>query len=146
MVRISDYSYGAASEKKLATVHPLLAGVARVALSRSPYDITIVWGARGEEMQNALVESGASRTPWPESKHNAMDEYGDPLSEAIDFAPWVNGGVPWNDTHIFAVIAGVFFAAAADMDVTLRWGGDWDGDGDTTDQTLLDWGHLEIIL
>lgn len=43
----------------------------------------------------------------------ALDDDEKPRSEAIDFGPWINGGVPWNDTHIFAVIAGCFFAAAA---------------------------------
>ncbi len=139
--------FGTKSKKKLATVHLNLAVVAERALELSPYDFTIVHGWRNAEIQNALFESGASHTPWPESKHNALDEPGGtPESLALDFAPWIDGKIPWNDTHIFAVIAGCFFAAAWEHSVVLRYGGDWDGDGSTKDQTLMDWGHMELVL
>jgi peptidoglycan L-alanyl-D-glutamate endopeptidase CwlK len=67
-------------------------------------------------------------------------------SEAIDFAPWVEGSIPWDDTHVFAIIAGCFHAAAKEKNAVIRYGGDWDTDGSTKDQTLMDWGHVEIIL
>ena len=147
------YSYGTGSSRKLATCHPLLSSIADRAIELSPYDITIVHGWRGEEVQNALFDSGASHKQWPESRHNAMkiDQAADPQnylpeSRALDFAPWVYGGIPWKETHIFAVIAGCFFAAAAGEGATIRWGGDWDTDGSTTDQTLMDYGHVELIL
>ena len=35
--------------------------------------------------------------------------------------------------------------AAKFMNVSLRWGGDWDGDGDRTDQTFNDLMHWELI-
>jgi len=68
------------------------------------------------------------------------------LSLAFDFAPWIDGAIPWGDTHIFAVIAGAFFAATLDLGYTVRWGGDWDSDGSTKDQRLMDWGHIEVLL
>ena len=139
------HRYGRASRAKLNTCHPLLAQVAERALELSPYDITIVWGGRTQAEQNALFESGASYARFPDSKHNVLGDDGEMRSEAIDFAPWVASRVPWNDTHVFAVVAGAFFAAAAEIGVSLRWGGDWDGDGSTEDQTLLDWGHIEMI-
>lgn len=145
-----DYhEYGAKSSSKLDTCHPQLATVARRALKISPYDITIIHGWRGEEIQNALQESGASTKRWPDSRHNKSDDSRLPrpelTSDALDFAPWIDGDIPWDDTHIFAVIAGCFFAAAAELGVTLRWGGDWDSDGSTRDQKLMDWGHVELI-
>ena len=143
---MKHHQYGEKSATKLAGVHPLLAKVAIRALEICPYDITIVHGHRGEEIQNALFDSGASHKKFPLSKHNRLGSNGQPASEAIDFGPWVDGSIPWNDTHIFAVVAGSFFAAAIELGVTLRWGGDWDGDGSTKDQTLLDWGHVEVIL
>ena len=85
-----------------------------------------------------------SKKRWPDSKHNFTVEGIGPSSQAFDFGPWVNGGIPWDDTHLFALIAGVFFAAADDLKIKLRWGGDWDMDGLTTDQTFMDWGHMEI--
>lgn len=130
------------------TCHPVLRVVAERALHYSPYDITIVHGWRGKELQNALVDSNASRTRWPDSRHNqTLDpDIDDPfsLSDALDFGPWVDGAVPWDDTHIFAAIAGCFMAAAAELGAVLSWGGDWDTDGSTKDQTLMDWGHVQL--
>jgi peptidoglycan L-alanyl-D-glutamate endopeptidase CwlK len=137
------FTYGKRSREKLATCHPDIVLVAELALDISPYDIAIIHGWRGEELQNALVESGVSRTRWPTSKHNHIED-GQPCSLAIDFAPWVGGEIPWNDTHIFAVIAGVMFAAAEQAGIAITWGGDWDSDGSTKDQTLMDWGHVQL--
>lgn len=142
---MADFQYGTRSREKLSTCYEPLLRVAYRALELSPIDITIVHGWRSEREQTLLFESGASKTPWPTSEHNNTDEEdGDPCSLAIDFAPWINGAVPWSDTHAFAVVAGVFFAAAKEREVTLRWGGDWDMDGSTEDQTFMDWGHVEI--
>lgn len=140
------HKYGERSAAKLETVHPKLAVIARRALTLSPYDITIIHGYRGEEVQNALQESGASTKRYPHSKHNATDASDKPQSLAVDFGPWVAGDIPWDDTHIFACIAGCFHAAAAEVSGTIRWGGDWDSDGSTKDQKLMDWGHVELVL
>jgi len=143
------HSYGTGSRAKLHTCHPTMVMIAERALELSPYDITIIHGWRGEEVQNALYDSHASHKQFPDSRHNKSDDpdCSIPLitSDAIDFAPYVDGAIDWEDTHIFAVIAGCFMAAAAQLGYTLRWGGDWDGDGWTTDQTLMDWGHVEIM-
>ena len=140
------YRFGNASLDKLATCAPQLRNVAMQAIRATPVDFTIVWGYRGEEQQNALHASGASHKPYPESKHNRRAS-GEPAAIALDFAPWVDGRIYWDDTHMFALVAGVFLAAAAlrPQPVELRWGGDWDSDGKTTDQTLMDWGHIELL-
>lgn len=145
---MKEFSFGTKSRKKLDTCHPRLRRIATLALRRSPYDFTIIHGWRGRQVQNALVESGVSRAPWPTSRHNRSQDGSVPhpkkVSDALDFAPWVNGGIPWKETHIFAAIAGCFFAAAEELSFTLTWGGDWDTDGLTSDQTLLDWGHVQL--
>jgi len=138
------WKYGHASRQKRDTCTPNLIRVMDVGLAMSPIDIAIVWGWRGEEVQTGMHRSGASKKPWPESKHNAMRN-GRACSEAFDFAPYIDG-IPWEDTHAFALVAGVFFAAAIQLEVKLRWGGDWDMDGHTTDQTFMDWGHLEEVI
>ena len=145
-VRRVKYHFGEASLAKLHTCSPLLVNVARRAISITPVDFTIVWGYRGEAEQNALEASGASHKRYPESKHNRRTN-GNPDSWALDFAPWVDGRIYWGDTHMFALVAGVILSCAAGrpQPVELRWGGDWDGDGKTTDQTLMDWGHVELV-
>lgn len=143
---MADYhKYGTRSVGKLDTCHPSLRNVALLGLQRCPYDITIIHGWRNRALQNALVESGASRTRYPNSKHNFIGPKGEPLSLAFDFGPWVRSGVPWKETHIFAAVTGCFMAAANEVGIRLRWGGDWDGDGLSSDQTLLDWGHVELL-
>jgi len=140
------YSFGQGARSKLQPCHPDLVSIAELALDMSPYDFTIVHGWRGEDVQNALFDSGASTKRWPMSKHNHCDGDGVPMSLAIDFAPWVGGTIPWKETHIFAVIAGLLMAAASSTGVKVRWGGDWDSDGLTSDQKLMDWGHLELVI
>ena len=143
------FAYGTGSVEKLETCHPELQRIADEALRLSPYDITIIHGWRNMEEQNALEADGKSTKRFPDSRHNKTDAPNviDPhkMSDALDFAPWVNNTIYWNDTHIFAVIAGCFYAAAENLGLTLRWGGDWDSDGQSSDQTLLDWGHVEIM-
>ena len=104
------------------------------------YDFTIVWGHRNKAAQEQAFLSGNSGKRWPDSRHNSTP------STALDFAPWVDGGIPWNDTHAFAVIGGMFIAAGADLGTPIIYGGDWDMDGLTTDQRLMDWGHVQLVL
>lgn len=142
-----SYHFGHRSMERIETCTPRLQKVCLFAITRSPVDFTIVHGWRGKDEQNELVAQGLSKTPWPNSKHNAhrISPVYAPMSEAIDFAPWVNGGIDWNDSHMFAIVAGVFFACASELEVKLRWGGDWDMDGSTRDQSFMDWGHLEQV-
>ena len=135
------FAFGTSSQAKLKTCHPKIIQVANAAILATPADFTIVWGFRPETIQNALFDSGASKKRFPNSKHNFMSN-SVKMSKAIDFAPWIHGSIPWKDTHAFAVLAGVFFAVAGD--IKLRWGGDFDGDGLTVDQTFLDYGHMEL--
>ena len=143
------FQFGSGSQSKLATVHPDLKAVFDLAITRTTYDFTIVHGWRGEEVQNALEASGASTKRYPDSRHNKTD---DPtienpgfVSDAVDFAPYIDGKIPWGETHIFAHVAGVIMAAAVELGVGIRWGGDWDGDGNTKEHKLQDWGHVERV-
>lgn len=140
------YAFGSRSRAKLETCCDEIVEVCELGIKRTPVDFTIVHGFRPEDVQNMLFESGASRKRWPDSTHNYRIADGDtytPASLAIDFAPWINGGIPWKETHAFAMIAGVLIGSAMELGYRLRWGGDWDSDGLSSDQTLLDWGHVE---
>ncbi len=145
-----SYAFGAKSLDRLKECDSRLSAIAGHAIVVTPVDFTIVWGYRPRDIQDALFASGASHKRYPKSKHNYMTGTGSniPWSRALDFAPWVDDAIPWGDTHMFALIAGVFMAVAAQgpEPIPLRWGGDWDGDGSTEDQTLMDWGHLELIV
>lgn len=149
------YVFGKSSEGKLLTVREDLRSVPYRVLGYQIFDFTIVWGWRGEEVQNQAFLSGASDKEWPNSMHNHMvkNEAGlmVPESLAFDFAPWCmlpsgKMGIPWKDEHAFAVLGGMFIAAGAELGVLVVYGGDWDMDGTTTDQNLMDWGHAQVMI
>lgn len=142
-----EYRYGLSSTNKLNTCHEILQIIANHALRYSPVDIMIVSGYRSEDEQNTLYKEGKSKLRYPNSKHNTIDPITlKPCSQALDFAPIVRGAAMWNDPYMFAVIFGHMNYAARTLNVKLRWGGDWDMDGTTTDQTFMDWGHVELVL
>lgn len=143
---MSDWIYGSRSAGKLLTVRPELRHVFEVYQQRQFFEITIVHGWRGEEVQTDAFMSGASTKEWPNSKHNFLDEDGDPCAFAVDYAPWIPGqGIPWKDEHAFAIIGGILLAISVELHYNFRYGGDWDMDGQTTDQQLMDWGHIEVV-
>lgn len=139
-------NFGTASERKLATVDPELVEVPRLVISWGVYDFTIVWGFRTNAEQLQAFLSGNSKKKSG-SLHQVTKD-GNPWSQAIDFAPWCrlpdgSMGIPWKDTHAFAVLGGMMIAAGEQLDIPIVYGGDWDMDGLTTDQTLMDWGHFQ---
>ena len=141
---MSEWGYGTRSSGKLRTCHPELMNLFQWYRRQQFFEITIIWGFRNEEVQTDAFLSGNSTKEWPNSKHNIVDHEGNPLSDAVDFAPWIPGvGIPWKDTHAFAVIGGILLAGADLLGYNMIYGGDWDMDGQTTDQTLMDWGHIE---
>ncbi len=133
-----SFQFGARSQAKLETVDPALRQVAELVMGWNIFDFTIVWGHRGEDAQEDAFRAGNSSKRWPDSLHNQEP------SLALDFAPWVNGAIPWNDTHAFAVLGGMFVAAGEILGTSIVYGGDWDMDGLTTDQRLQDWGHVQL--
>lgn len=103
-------------------------------------DCTIVCGHRNKEDQNAAYAKGHSKLKYPQSKHNQYP------SMAVDVAPYyANVGIDWNDLGGFYMFAGYVMRVAYEKGVSLRYGGDWDGDRRTTDQTFNDLPHFEIL-
>ena len=102
-------------------------------------DISLIAGHRGEAAQNFAFANGNSKLRWPNGKHNKLP------SMAVDFQPYP---MPTERAKIWAglaYIAGNMVAIAQQEGITLRWGGDWDSDGDLTDQTFNDLYHVEIV-
>ena len=131
------YKFGETSIRRLCTVTKNLDSVCRRALSYGVMDATVIEGSRGAAEQDRYFAIGKSRVKWPNGKHNRLP------SKAVDIAPYVNGAVSWNKNHCL-VWAGLMLAAAAELGVTLRWGGNWDMDGEPiTDQEFQDLVHFE---
>lgn len=73
-------------------------------------DIQVTCGFRDKAEQDKAVADGASKTPWPKSKHNRFP------SDAVDVVPYPE---KWSDVRkleiLHAYIAGVAHAQGVDL-------------------------------
>jgi peptidoglycan LD-endopeptidase CwlK len=99
-------------------------------------DCTILEGYRDQAAQDAAFMAGKSKEQWPNGKHNS-----DP-SHAVDVAPYP---VDWTNSARFYYFAGLVQGIAAEMGLPIRYGGDWDGDGNPRNQSFNDLVHFEIV-
>ena len=108
-------------------------------------DCTILCGARSKYDQNEAFRTGHSKLEWPHSNHNVAEADTDRdlpnLSMALDAAPYP---IDWKDWKRFYHFAGVVRAVGHQLEIPIRWGGDWNGDFDFSDQTFDDLVHYEI--
>jgi len=109
-------------------------------------DCTIICGHRGQKAQDAAFTGGNSRVQWPNSEHNTKP------SMAVDAGPYHSeSGLDWQDIKAFYLFAGKVIAKARElkreglMTHDIRYGGDWDSDGMTLDQTFNDAVHFELV-
>lgn len=128
------YSFGNKSQEKLQGVHPTLVSILNEAIKM--IDFTVIEGVRTLEIQGEYYRTGKSKTM--NSKHIIQK---DGYSHAVDIAPYP---VNWEDTVRFAYLAGIIRGIAKNKGVEIRWGGDWDSDGDIHDQTFNDLPHFEL--
>ena len=128
------YRYGRRSTERLKTAHPDLQEVFNEAIKYM--DITILEGHRDEDKQNRYFAEGKSKVKFPNGKHNRVP------SEAIDAAPYP---INWKDREAFYFMAGLLMGIGIQKGIFLRWGGDWDRDGNFKDNEFDDLSHIEMI-
>lgn len=130
---------GLSSAAALATCTPDLQKLVRHVVERLPeqYDLTVLCGFRNEADQSAAFKSGKSKKQWPHGEHNKRP------SEAVDLALYP---IRWAEELGFAFLAGFVFACASELGWAdrLRWGGDFNRDGYSSDETFLDLDHFEL--
>ena len=102
-------------------------------------DVSLIYGYRDRIEQTTLFENGLSKLRYPLSKHNSKP------SLAVDLQPY-----PYPDYEpklwgALGYIAGRAHQIAREEGFEIRWGGDWDGDGDLTDQNFDDLFHIEVL-
>lgn len=131
------YKFSKSSSEKLETCDKRIVKVILRALELSEIDFGIAWGHRDELAQNEAYMANKSTLKFPHSKHNSNP------SRAVDIYAYV-GGVNWESKYYY-YLAGVILAVAKEMDVNLRWGGNWDRDGDFSDNSFNDLGHFELV-
>jgi hypothetical protein len=137
--------FGSSSRKKLETCHEDLQLVLNAVIEF--FDVTILYGHRTPEQQQELYAIG--RTTELERKPvttkdgvNKLSMHNHYPSKAVDIAPWP---IDWNDTDRIRYMAGMVMGMAAAHNIKLRWGGDWDMDTETKDNTFEDLLHFEVV-
>lgn len=140
--------FGNLSRTRLETCHPELQRLFQVVVSE--FDCSISEGERSKETQDTLFREGKSQLQYPHSLHNPDNprnqKDGDPLGvRAVDVTPYPFEPEDWIDTRKFYVMAGHVYRVAAELGIKVRWGGDWDGNGEFRDQSFHDLPHWELI-
>lgn len=131
---MSNFKFGERSEKNLQGVKPELVKVVRLALSQSAVDFAVIEGVRTKQRQAELFKKGATKTM--NSRHLT--------GHAVDLAPIVDGQIPWHDKTKFKEIAKAMFQAAKALNIKIRWGGDWNENGESEDERFYDGPHFEL--
>lgn len=133
--------FGPTSRERLRTLHPDLRRILTAVIQHT--DCTIICGHRDEAEQTRAFAEGRSKVEFPHSKHNEFP------SLAVDVAPWPIpddwGASDRKQWVKFYELAAVVRHEARRLGVELRWGGDWDGDGDYGDQRFDDLVHFELV-
>lgn len=97
------------------------------------FDCTVTQGNRSVEEQEELFKKGRTKVKF--GKHNHFP------SIAVDVTPYP---VDYENTDRHYYFGGFVLGIAKSMGLDIRWGGDWDGDRETKDQTFNDLVHFEI--
>ena len=125
------------SKARLETCHPDLQRLMNKVVER--YDISIICGHRGREEQEEAFRTGKSKARFGQSKHNSYP------SKAVDVVPWPFKADDWNDSNYFSHMAGYIRAVADELGIRIRWGGDWNNNRRTSDESFLDMPHFELV-
>lgn len=139
------FKLGNRSRLRLEGVHPDLVRVVKRAIALTLVDFTVLEGVRSLERQRKLFEAKASlimnSRHLPKVPRN-NPELG-PVSHAVDLGAYVDGEVCWAWPPYYEIEKAMRAAAFAE-DVTIRWGGDWDSDGEYDDEKWRDGPHFEL--
>lgn len=109
---MSNYRFSQRSLDNLKGVHSDLQEVAHKALEITSQDFTIIEGLRDRSRQRELYNQGKTKTM--DSRHLT--------GHAIDIVPYP---VTWEFEYFYPV-ADAFRKSAQELDIPLRWGGNWD--------------------
>lgn len=123
--------FGTSSLKKLQGVHPNLVKVLKAAIKNSPIDFSIVEGVRTQQRQQELYAQGRTKKGAIVTYANGVTKKSnhqpksDGLGYAIDFAPYINGKLDWNNHANFKVIADHIVKTGAEIGIKVVAGFYW---------------------
>jgi peptidoglycan L-alanyl-D-glutamate endopeptidase CwlK len=139
------YALGPKSRERLQGVHPKLVDVVEMAIELTKQDFMVLEGVRTPARQAELYAQGRTKpgqkVTWTlKSNHfiNPKTGYG----HAVDLVPFP---VDWSHKKL-DVVAKAMFAAADTLSVEIRWGADWDRDGNPREKGETDSPHFELVL
>ena len=157
------HSLGQRSLIQYDTLHPDLRMVVDWALRHCLVAFTITEGHRSVERQHELFKSGREflngrwKLTKPKLKKTNIDGYAikgkhnESPSHALDFCVYVSGKpeLAWDIPHLTYIGASLVAAGEAlygqgAISHKVRWGGNWDKDGDLADNNFYDRPHVEI--
>lgn len=127
---------GKRSIERFEQAHPDLQRVLEEAFTTVPFDVTVIESIRSVEKQRENVAKGVS---WTMATKHLKQKDG--YSHAIDIAPYP---IDWNNKARFNTLAEHVMAAARKLGVKIRWGGDWNRNGDWRDEKNYDGPHYEL--
>ena len=138
------FKLGPASRKKLEGIHPDLASVVTRAIQLTTQDFSVTCGVRTLAEQKELYAQGRTKpgqiVTWTlKSRHLPA---ADGLGRAVDLAPYP---IDWNDLSKFDAIAKAMFDASKELGIPIRWGADWDQDGNPRERGETDSPHFELV-
>jgi peptidoglycan L-alanyl-D-glutamate endopeptidase CwlK len=142
---MGGFVFGERSRRNLVGVHPKMIKVAERALELTTVDFFVNEGVRTPARQKELYAQGrtkpGNKVTWTlNSNHfiNARTGYG----HAIDVYK-----APYDPRQPFSTskaIALAFLKAADELDIPIRWGADWDRDGNYGERGEGDSPHFEL--
>ncbi len=101
--------------------------------------ISLLEGFRDERRQQFMFMSNRSHVQWPDGKHNKKP------SLAVDLQPYPFSKRKEKQWAQLAYMAAHAIRIGIEEGIIIRWGGDWNQNGDLTDQKFDDLFHLEIV-
>ena len=148
------FKFSEKSRKNLNTCNEDLQIIASYAIK--VFDFAVIEGYRNKEDQNKFFNEGKSKVKYPDSKHNnnCFDIFKykeEPCSLAFDILPFLDGKpISWNDKDQWIYFSGIMMGISEALyeqgviSHKLRWGGDWDRDGNLKNNNFNDLVHFEL--
>jgi len=132
-------------KEKLTGVHPNLVRVVERAFQLTQQDFMVLEGVRTPERQAELYAQGRTKpgqkVTWTlKSNHFKNPTTG--FGHAVDLVPFP---VDWSHEKL-GVVSKAMFAAAKELGIAIRWGADWDRDGNPREKGETDSPHFELFL
>jgi len=114
------YAFGTKSKSRLETCHEELQRLFNEVIKYK--DCSILEGVRGDKRQAELFKEGRSQLDGITKKSNHQVTKDRPKSLAVDVMPYP---IDWNDLKGHAEFAAFVFEKAVQLDIKIKWGGNW---------------------